>query len=1194
MSDSDYKRIIYSPEVQVYIQTSSGKIIDISDDIIEGSVVRKTETLSTASFVVQSRKKKNNSLLLENIIRPMDRIVVYLKKVKPILVFSGYLDLVPIFQAIPEPFVIEASCTLKRLEFTYWDPQLPHVYEVLTKYGFAPQSNGSGGVAFFSPPGRAATSRGSKQTKEIQDSGFGAMLHFLLHDVGGWPTENIWIEPLPKEWIERATLLFQVKNDWDERFGIAQDLIKSILTSGGTGEGGTGDPDGVVLLDGDNIAAQIDLSIEKYKQGETDVTSADFIKYAKQVDIPIDPRFIAAVAGAETAYGTTGQGRAPGDGGYYNMFGLGNSGRKMPSRAESIRQAAQQLGNRNKDYYLGKNPNQTIDGWIVKWTNNDQDHKDNVEKIWSEMATPGAPVNPSKPYSIAGQGIQASDFTSPPSRSTDPTKDGTPSGNNSNKILSVYIEARYAGIGGDAIPGYRNDPGKSGNDRELNIALVQKIEEAYNSLSEDKKKNLEIQFIKESSSDSRPKGKAVDVYLVIDHKSSNAARLGRPSQYSLTGDTEDNKTQGAGIGKAGPNRYSIANGGSTGFVMPESGEGGRNQINNDNNLIKNSSQLSNVLKFLFDSTGTKINDVSMTGSQSDNHLTNYYGFYFINSAACAAIELPRPIVTSSYNTNLVANAIVNALVSYQSYKSSGKQLSPKKGTQHGKRRGTQSGDNLPASRLIKVCGETAQYNTNTERMKYSMTDRHLGYTLKQCREQNYKTDCSSFILNGMFEAGIISKPKSGFTGSLWSDSVKLEKNKENVKPGHLLIKGGPNGADSAGHVVLCIGDNSVVHSTSGGIEGPQFGSLSTYIDDPIYDLCEHRQIGTTDSPPSNFENPGGGESSSVDTFLQAKNVAFNIAFNFPGSLLESVLLTGERALENDVKLLESVAEICKASLRTFSSLPNGDFVAWYPDYFNLTGRNPWLVISPTEITSCTISLSDKQLVTHVYVLGNPFGFNADSGSQINLEWYEKLLGSGVVTLERPWVLDSFLRPFETKDELIKRTNSNTNQTNTQYIPQVQQNSSKRPRGILEGAGSVLKFLERYGARPYFEKVPTIRHPIFEFFYAYHTFIQKWSEQFASKISMTFMPELFPGMIIEINLNNNSEDKDVGSVTFYVKEVSHNFSYESGFSTDAIVVAPGTTKQGNDWSMVLVTPPTPTARRRTTKITKRKDKGRRRK
>jgi cell wall-associated NlpC family hydrolase len=1189
MSDSDYKRIIYSPEVQVYIQTASGKIIDISDDIIEGSVVRRTETLSTASFVVQSRKKKNNSLLLENVLRPMDRIVVYLKKVKPILVFSGYLDLVPLFQAIPEPFVIEASCTLKRLEFTYWDPQLPHVYEVLAKYGFAPQSNGSGGVAFFTPPGRAATSRGARQTKEIQDTGFGAMLYFLLHDVGGWPTENIWIEPLPKEWIERASLLFQVKNDWEERFGIAQDVIKSILTSGGTGEGGTGDPDGIVLLDGDNIAAQIDLSIEKYKQGETDVTSADFIKYAKQVDVPVDPRFLAAIAGAETAYGTTGQGRAPGDGGYYNMYGLGESGRKMPSRAESIRQAAQQLGNRNKDYYLGKNPNQTIDGWITNWTNGNQEHKDNVERIWSEMATPSAPVQPNKPYSIQGQGIQATDFTSPTTRSTNPANDGSPNGNNSNKVLSVYLEARYAGIGGDAIPGYRNDPGKSGNDRELNIALLQKIEEQYNALPEDKKKNIEIKFIKESSSDSRPKGRVADVYLVIDHANTNNAKIGRPSQYSLTGDTEDNKTLGAGIGKAGPNRYSPANGGSSGFVMPESGEGGRNQINNDNNLIKNSSQLSSLLKFVFDSTGTKLTDISMTGSQSDNNLVNYYGFYFINSAACAIIELPSPVVTSSYNTDLVAKAIVNALVSYQTYKAAGKQLAPKKGTQHGKRKGTKAGDNLPASRLIKVCGETAQYNSNTERMKYNMRNRHLGFTLKKCREENYETDCSSFILNGMFEAGLISKPSSGFTGSLWSDSIKLEKTKENLKPGLLLIKGGANGEGAAGHVVLYIGDNTVVHSTSGGIEGPQFGSLGTFFDDPIYDLCQHEKIGTTDSPPSDFENPGGGEESSVDTFLQAKNVAFNVAFNFPGSLLESVLLTGERALENDVKLLESVGEICKASLRTFSSLPNGDFVAWYPDYFNLTGRNPWIVISPTEITSCTISLSDKQLVTHVYVLGNPFGFNADSGSQINLEWYEKLLGSGVVTLERPWVLDSFLRPFQTESELIRRTDAASNQTNLQGLPQVQQAYKKRPRAILEGTGAVLKFLERYGARPYFEKVPTIRHPVFEFFYAYHTFIQKWSEQFASKISMTFMPELFPGMIIEVRLNNNSEDKDTGSVTFYVKEVAHNFSYESGFSTEAVVVAPGTTKQGNNWSMVLVTPPTAAPRKRKTVVRKRKKK-----
>jgi hypothetical protein len=86
---------------------------DISSDIIDGTIERKTNDISTARFTVQGRRlgKKNEtdpttSLLLSQIIRPMDRIVVYLKKTKPILVFSGYLDLVPLVQFVPEPVTI--------------------------------------------------------------------------------------------------------------------------------------------------------------------------------------------------------------------------------------------------------------------------------------------------------------------------------------------------------------------------------------------------------------------------------------------------------------------------------------------------------------------------------------------------------------------------------------------------------------------------------------------------------------------------------------------------------------------------------------------------------------------------------------------------------------------------------------------------------------------------------------------------------------------------------------------------------------------------------------------------------------------------------------------------------------------------------------------------------------------------------
>lgn len=1183
----NFKRIVYSPEVQVYIlPSSSNQPIDISNDIIEGSITRRTESVSTASFVVQSRRKSDNRMILSDILRPMDRIVVYLKKVKPILVFSGYLDMVPLFQAIPEPFVIEASCTLKRLEFTYWDPGLPQVYETLVKYGFQPGFEG-GGISFFVPPGVNATQGGGQPAEGDfpQDTGFATMLHFLLTDVGGWKPENVWIEPIPEAWMQRAALLFQVRNDWNERYDTAQEWLRTFLTAGGSGSGGGGDGEGskansATLNNANEIKAVIDRMIQKYKQGSTDVTGADFVKYGQQYNL--DPRFLAAVACAETHYGTTGQGRQPPEG-YYNMYGLGNSGVRMSSRAESIRKSAIQL--REKNYYLGDDPGQTITGWIVHWTGNSQSHLANVKRYWKEMETANAKVDFNKPYSIVDQGIGvegdrtgldglASTITSGLQDLARTVVDAATqtTATNSNKTLSVYIEAGHAGRGTDqAQPGYQ----KQGSDSEVtrNVEFLKALERVYNALSEDEKKRINITFAKDTS---RPQGWAGDVYLSIHHDPSTfPSNLGiaTPSKRSVQGQQSD-PAAGGKPEQPGPNRYGPTDGGP-GFKMPSSGEGGRDKINDDDNYHKNSAELTRCMVITgasFSSSRTIQILTNDNDSSKWNRMQNYYGFYYTNTAASMIMELPSTSSSINYKQDILAKEIIRGLLKYQkNIKAAGKQKQVKSGTVGAGGGGNPSAEyQAKVEDFIAVCRKAAQVNEEKRNMKYSQSDRNLGTKLSECIEKGLSMDCSSFIYNGMVDAGIMDTPTGTFTGSLYDESEKLgEVTKENAEPGMLLIKGGSTGYGNAGHVVLVTSsDGECVHCTTTSISGPQFTTIDNYINSD-YELCKHNDTGT---------GTGGG-SDGANTFFQAKAVAFNIAFNFPGSLLESVLLTGERSLENDVKLFESVAEVCKASMRTFSSLPNGDFIAWYPDYFNLTKRNPWLRVSPTEIKSCTISLSDRQLVTHVYVLGNPLGFNQQDGSRINLEWYEKLLGSGVVTIERPWVLDSFLRPFES-EVVVSEDNKESYSTLTE---EEKAGAKKRPRAILEGQGSVFKFLEKYGARPYIEKIPTIRHPIFEFFYAYHTFIQKWAEQFVSRVELTFMPELFPGMIVELSGLDQQYQKDINektgtSVTFYVVEVTHNFNYSTGFTTDAVLVAPGTSGNGNHWSMALVSPPDKTKNR----------------
>src|SRR5690349_8453451 len=108
------KRFVYAPDVEAYIQTSKG-ILDVSDDIINGSITLKLNGVSNFTLTLQNPHRK----YLDTSLMAMDPVVIYLTRVKRMLAFSGYVDEAPIDQLYPEPVTVTGSCTLKRLLYTY-------------------------------------------------------------------------------------------------------------------------------------------------------------------------------------------------------------------------------------------------------------------------------------------------------------------------------------------------------------------------------------------------------------------------------------------------------------------------------------------------------------------------------------------------------------------------------------------------------------------------------------------------------------------------------------------------------------------------------------------------------------------------------------------------------------------------------------------------------------------------------------------------------------------------------------------------------------------------------------------------------------------------------------------------------------------------------------------------------------------
>ena len=282
----------------------------------------------------------------------------------------------------------------------------------------------------------------------------------------------------------------------------------------------------------------------------------------------------------------------------------------------------------------------------------------------------------------------------------------------------------------------------------------------------------------------------------------------------------------------------------------------------------------------------------------------------------------------------------------------------------------------------------------------------------------------------------------------------------------------------------------------------------------------------TGKPPpalAGTENEGeeGTGSSGGNMLAEATAAAFasNISFPEAEERAEASIFGGQRALMNSQELMQFVQQVCQASLRSFQSLPNGDFYAFYPDYFGEFGHHDayWLIYD-LEILEGGIELSDDNLVTHVFSLGNPM---YPISASTNLVKEEK---AGVMTI------------FEAMDS-----------EGILYNLEQEEIDMKRP-GVTAMLNSeeAVKFLQRYGPRVLKEQYPLVTSTIYECLLAYQQFLLGWSRQFITPFTFTFMPELFPGGKVGFPEHG---------LQMYIEVVTHTWDTTNGYTTVAQLSAP---------------------------------------
>lgn len=289
------------------------------------------------------------------------------------------------------------------------------------------------------------------------------------------------------------------------------------------------------------------------------------------------------------------------------------------------------------------------------------------------------------------------------------------------------------------------------------------------------------------------------------------------------------------------------------------------------------------------------------------------------------------------------------------------------------------------------------------------------------------------------------------------------------------------------------------------------------------------KVGATGAPnPTayhlHFEyRPGGGAAVSPNSMLETGEQTagtgpepgmggsmLNASKYFPGPQDISWLLSGPRALMNDTPLFDTVRDFIQSSMRSFCSAPNGDFIAWFPDYFGRYGKIGKMTIEPIELVDFTIDWDDRYMVTHQFVTGSINGWNGPVDPNETLS--KMVTTMGIASIDFPEILEAII-------------------------------------GKVDGDWTdPAAILARFGARPNQQTMPAVTEHEAEFFFAMYLFARAWAQQFSARVPISFMPELWPGMLMKIPSQG---------LQVYVESLTHSFDFRDGggFSTQVSISAP---------------------------------------
>lgn len=310
-----------------------------------------------------------------------------------------------------------------------------------------------------------------------------------------------------------------------------------------------------------------------------------------------------------------------------------------------------------------------------------------------------------------------------------------------------------------------------------------------------------------------------------------------------------------------------------------------------------------------------------------------------------------------------------------------------------------------------------------------------------------------------------------------------------------------------------LGSGGVVQSTwpKNEIDSIKHWKLAGYLRPKMF-------AGDSLSAASQMDLSAGTSDQTSELYNQMFELFKFVQFDNTSLTQESENLDKYDNLYDNVPVFNFVQSLCSASMRSFTSLPDGSFTAFVPDHFGYFSQaNPdfdnLVTLDPVNLIDYSISQSKAGYKSHVFCLTSEFMPDLWGSIDTNMTTSMKLMeSSGIVSLQR--------NPEELA-HLISLDGT----------------------GLPTSAKGIGQLMQRWGVSVLDHPDPNIESHVMTAIEAVYTFIESWSALTQATINVSFMPELRPGLRLELpNLG----------IKCFVDSVTHTWNSSSGGSTSISV------------------------------------------